>query len=99
MPNIKSQIARLKTNMRDNRINRMRKSQVHTAIKKVDALLNSNASPDEIMKWCRHAESIIDSTARSGTIHRNKASRLKSRLLKKVNKVLNLRKQNNTNAK
>ncbi|HOD41618.1 MAG TPA: 30S ribosomal protein S20, partial [Candidatus Wallbacteria bacterium] len=74
MPRIKSQIARLKTNNRNNIINKARKSQLKTAIKKFEAVLATN-NKDEILKASKQVESIIDSTARTGTIHRNKAAR------------------------
>ncbi|HPG59989.1 MAG TPA: 30S ribosomal protein S20 [Candidatus Wallbacteria bacterium] len=87
MPRIKSQIARLKTNNRNNIINKARKSQLKTAIKKFEAVLATN-NKDEILKASKQVESIIDSTARTGTIHRNKAARTKSRLQKQINKAV-----------
>ncbi len=87
MPRIKSQIARLKTNQRDNVVNKTRKSQLKTAIKKFEAVLATN-NKDEILKATKQVESVIDSTARTGTIHRNKAARTKSRLQKQVNKIM-----------
>jgi small subunit ribosomal protein S20 len=87
MPRIKSQIARLKTNDRNNVINKARKSQLKNAIKKFEAVLATN-NKDEILKASKQVESVIDSTARKGTIHRNKASRTKSRLQKQISKVL-----------
>lgn len=87
MPRIKSQIARLKTNNRNNVINKARKSQLKNAIKKFEAVLATN-NKDEILKASKQVESVIDSTARNGTIHRNKASRTKSRLQKQISKVI-----------
>lgn len=87
MPKIKSQIARLKTNDRDNARNRERKSQLKNAVRKFEAVLATN-NKDEIAKASKLVESVIDSIARTGTIHRNKASRTKSRLQKQVNKAV-----------
>ncbi|MEZ7891179.1 MAG: 30S ribosomal protein S20 [Candidatus Wallbacteria bacterium] len=87
MPNIKSQIARLKTNERDHQSNRARKSQIKTELKKLEEAIAS-AKAENTAELINKVSSLLDSAARSGAIHRNQASRTKSRLQKKVNKTL-----------
>jgi small subunit ribosomal protein S20 len=88
MPKIKSQISRLITNERDTKVNKSRKSQLKTEMKKFDAALATNKKED-IIEAVKAISSALDSTARAKTIHKNRASRTKSRLQKKVNKLTN----------
>lgn len=87
MPKIKSQIARLNTNERDTEINKSRKSQLKTELKKFDAVVASTKK-EEFADAVKKISSALDSTARAKTIHKNKAARTKSRLQKKINKIL-----------
>ncbi len=87
MPKIKSQISRLKTNARDTKVNRSRKSQLKTEMKKFDAVIDANKK-EEMIEAVKQISSALDTTARSKSIHKNKAARTKSRLQKKVNKLM-----------
>jgi small subunit ribosomal protein S20 len=61
--------------------NRQYKSQMKTAIRRVDEAQNK----DEAMKLFTEAVSVIDKVAQKGIIHKNAAANKKSRLAKRVN--------------
>jgi len=78
LPTHKSAKKRLKTNERSNIRNRAVKSHVRTVVK------NAETSVDEAS--LKEAVSALDRAARKKVIHPNKASRMKSRLAKMVQK-------------
>lgn len=79
---IKSGIKRVQIAERNRLRNVAVKSEVKTRIKQVVASLDAQAdSKEAVLK----AISTIDRAARKGIIHHNKAARLKSRLMKRVN--------------
>lgn len=86
MPNIKSQIARLKTNQRDQEKNKTRKSELKTEVRKFNTVLETK-DPEKMKEAIKAIASALDSTARKGAIHKNKAARAKSRLQKHVNRI------------
>jgi small subunit ribosomal protein S20 len=67
--------------------NRMNKSKVHTAIRRVDDALAAG-SQDGVQEVLKKAMSVIHKTAGKGTIHKNTAARKISRLTKRVNRTL-----------
>ncbi|MGX9726582.1 MAG: 30S ribosomal protein S20 [Candidatus Electronema sp. VV] len=67
--------------------NRMNKSKVHTAIRRVDDALAAG-SQDGVQEVLKKAMSVIHKTAGKGTIHKNTAARKISRLAKRVNRTL-----------
>jgi len=60
--------------------NRQYKSQLKTAIRRVDEAQNK----DEALKLLTEAISVIDTVAQKGIIHKNTAANKKSRLAKRV---------------
>ena len=78
MPNIASQIKRVRTNKKSTLANNSQTSAMRTAIKKFEA-----AVAEELL---RAAHKAIDGAASKGLIHKNKASRDKSRLASKLSK-------------
>ena len=78
LPNIASQIKRVRTNKKSTLANNSQTSAMRTAIKKFEA---ENA--EELL---RAAHKAIDGAASKGLIHKNKASRDKSRLASKLSK-------------
>lgn len=79
----KSVEKRDRTSKKANLINRMGRSRIKTAEKKVlDAKDKENAN-----KALNSAVSILDKSVKSGLIHRNKAANKKSTLYKVVNKL------------
>ncbi len=67
-----------------NLINRMGRSRLATATKKVLAAKDPKVAQEEL----RNAFSVIDKSVKSGLIHKNKAANRKARLAKAVDKML-----------
>lgn len=78
LANIKSAIKRAELNVKQNEKNSAQKSAMRTAIK------NFEANPTE--ELFRTASAAIDKAETKGLIHKNKASRDKSRLAAKLAK-------------
>jgi len=83
MPTHKSCEKRILTSRKQNLRNRIAKSRMHTAITTVLAA-RDRASAESALK---KAYSVIDKTAQSGVIHRNKAANQKARLARFVRKI------------
>ena len=66
--------------------NRMNKSTMKTAIKKVEEALVAG-SEDDAKAALKAAIPVIQRTATKGSIHKNNASRKVSRLTRRVNKM------------
>ncbi|MFC5542084.1 30S ribosomal protein S20 [Ureibacillus sp. FSL K6-3587] len=82
MPNIKSAIKRVKTNKKANVANSSAKSAMRTAVKKAEQAIASGA--DNAQELVIQATKALDKAASKGLIHKNAASRKKSRLAKKL---------------
>ena len=84
MPNIKSAIKRVNVSKKKNLENKSIKSQINTAVKKFEeAVIAKDATL--ATKLYAEAVSVIDSAASKKVIHKNTASRKKSRLAVKLN--------------
>ena len=83
MPNIKSAKKRDEINARNNKKNTELKSKVRTLLK---ACLVAASAKDEksIQEKVALAYQAIDKASKGSTFHKNKAARLKSRLIKRV---------------
>ncbi len=86
MPNIKSAKKRVKIEERNKLRNTARKTALKTAVKKVFEAIKNNESADKITQAVNKAYSVIDKAVSKGVIHKNKAARKKSRLVRHVNK-------------
>mgnify|MGYP004513971289 FL=1 len=86
MPNIKSAKKRVKTTEIKTLRNKSIKSDMKTAIKKVDAAI-AEGNQKELEPTFRAAVKTIDQAAAKGILKKNTASRKKSQLALKVNKV------------
>ncbi|WP_239254002.1 30S ribosomal protein S20 [Listeria ilorinensis] len=84
MPNIKSAIKRVKTTDSRNSRNVAQRSAMRTAIKKVEEAAANGAENTQELYVA--ASKKIDMAASKGLIHKNKASRDKSRLAAKLAK-------------
>ncbi|HZG60578.1 MAG TPA: 30S ribosomal protein S20 [Anoxybacillus sp.] len=87
MPNIKSAIKRVKTSNKRRAQNAAQKSAMRTAIKKFEALVEAK-NVEQAQAAFIIASKKIDKAASKGLIHKNAASRQKSRLAKKLNSIL-----------
>ena len=76
MPTHKSVKKRLRQNKKANIQNRSIKSEIKTFVKKVEASLDE--------KDLKETVSLLDKAARKRVVHKNQASRVKSRLTKLV---------------
>ena len=86
MPNIKSAIKRVKTSDERRAHNAAIKSAMRTAIKNFEAVVTNN-DIDNAKDAFANAAKKLDKAARKGLIHKNVASRQKSRLAKKLNSL------------
>ncbi|MBN2261154.1 MAG: 30S ribosomal protein S20 [Clostridiales bacterium] len=86
MANIKSAEKRIKVIAKKTAINKSRKSELKTVIKKFNEAVDSG---DKTLAENRFklAEKTLMQTAKDNTIHKNAASRKVSRLSKKLNKM------------
>jgi small subunit ribosomal protein S20 len=84
MANIKSAQKRIKVTEAKTLRNRMIKSALKTVIKKFEATV-TNKSVDEAKVAYINAARALDMAASKGVIHKNMASRKKSRLAAKLN--------------
>lgn len=83
MPNIKSAMKRVKVNKVKAASNKARNSNLKTVLKKADQVIAENSADKEAV--IRLAIKKVDQAAAKGLIHKNKASRKKSQLTKKLN--------------
>ena len=80
MAHHKSCLKRIKTNEKSRLRNQAAKSAVRTLQRKFD-----KAGKEQEAAVARELLALVDSTARKGIIHANKAARLKSRIQKRLN--------------
>jgi len=81
LANIKSQIKRNRQNEKRRLRNRVYKGRARTSIKKA-RLSIEDGSLEEARKVTLEAVSALDKAAQKGVLHKNNASRRKSRLMK-----------------
>jgi len=86
MPNIKSAMKRMRTNKKRQLRNRMAKSAMRTAIKKVDVAI-VEGDLDTAAKALPFAISQIGKTAKKKMLHKRTAARKTSRLMKRLNRA------------
>ena len=83
MPNIKSAKKRVKVNKTKAAANKATKSNLKTILKKADAACVNNAA--DKADAVKVAIKKVDQACAKGLMHKNKASRKKSQLAKKLN--------------
>lgn len=86
MPNIKSAKKRQETELRDKARNKSCKSELATALKKINALITSG-DKEGATKLLPATFSILDEMVTKGIIHKNKADRQKATLSEKIAKI------------
>ncbi|ADK82284.1 30S ribosomal protein S20 [Sediminispirochaeta smaragdinae] len=84
MPSNKSAEKRHRQNQKRRLRNRIMKSGVHTARRKVDAALKSGDKEAAEQAYKAYVQ-LIDKAARKSVLHKNNAARKKSRLSKALN--------------
>jgi len=86
MANIKSAKKRILVIEKKTALNRKRKSEIKTYIKKFDAAVE-NAQIEEARALLKTIESKLDRAASKNTMHKNAASRKVSRLNARLNNI------------
>ena len=84
MPNIKSQVKRVKTNEKRRQFNASYKASMRTAIKNVVVAIE-NKNVEAAKEAYNTANKKLDKAVAKGICHKNFAARQKSRLSKKIN--------------
>lgn len=83
MPNIKSAMKRVKVLEKKAAVNKIKKSEIRTAVKKARvAVAESSESAIELF---RDAQKKLDQAAAKGRMHKNTVARRKSRIAKAMN--------------
>ena len=85
MPNIKSAKKRVKVNETKAAANKARKSNLKTTLKKADAAVATGAA--DKAEAIKVAIKRVDQACAKGLMHKNKAARKKSQLMKLLNKA------------
>ncbi|HNY28194.1 MAG TPA: 30S ribosomal protein S20 [Candidatus Sumerlaeota bacterium] len=85
MPNVKSAKKRVKTNEKRRIRNRQARATLRTALKQANVSVAPGSDLEAAKTVTQQAFSLIGKTAKKGIIHRNKAARQESRLMKKLN--------------
>ncbi|MGC8819558.1 MAG: 30S ribosomal protein S20 [Fervidobacterium sp.] len=88
MPNKKSAEKRVRVSEKRRILNKAYKTSMKNKIKAVLTAIAEKKPAEEVRELFRKAQSAIDKAARSGAIHKNQASRRKSRLAAKVKAYL-----------
>ena len=86
MANIKSAIKRIRSSERRRKINQLHRSRARTLIKKTHKLIDAGEF-EEAQVAAQEATSALDKAAQKGIIHKNRAARSKSRLMKGLNRA------------
>jgi small subunit ribosomal protein S20 len=84
MANHKSALKRNRQNLKKRANNRSNRGQLRTQLRKIQTTL-AEQNPDEVQKLLAPTFSVIDRSVQKGVLHKNAASRQKSRLMAKVN--------------
>jgi len=86
LANSKSALKRLRSAERRQLRNRMFRGRARTAVKKARRLMDAG-HPEESREAVRAAVVALDKAAQKGIIHKNKAARQKSRLMRRLNQI------------
>lgn len=86
MANTRSAIKRIRSSARKRERNQVFRSQARTFIKKTRRLI-AERKTEEARQEAQLAISALDKAAEKGVIHKNKAARYKSRLMRRLNQT------------
>jgi len=87
VPNLASTAKRVRQNERNRTRNRSRKAELKTETRKLTDALH-DGKLDQAKKLLTTVTKKLDQVAAKGSVHRNTASRRKSRLAKRINAAL-----------
>jgi small subunit ribosomal protein S20 len=86
LANTKSAIKRIRSSERRRKINQVHRSRARTFVKRTRTLIAAGQL-EEAEVMAQQALSALDKAAQKGIIHKNKAARSKSRLMKQLNQA------------
>jgi len=87
MANHKSAIKRNRQSQRRRAVNRSNTQRLRTQLKKMKSAIGAN-SKEDVQKLLGPTLSLLDKSIQKGVLHKNAASRQKSRLMQGVNRIL-----------
>ncbi|RQD72753.1 MAG: 30S ribosomal protein S20 [Candidatus Syntrophonatronum acetioxidans] len=87
MPNTKTALKRMKTNLKREERNKAVKTRIKSSVKRFENALKAD-NKEEAQKFLNMAYRNIDKAVSKGILHKNNASRKKSRLSKLFNNKL-----------
>ena len=87
MANLKSSIKRIRSSRRKAEYNQIRRSTARTYVKKARGLI-AEGNLEEAQAVVQLAIKALDRAAQRGVIHKNNASRRKSRLVRQLNQAM-----------
>ena len=87
MANIKSSKKRISQNSKRAELNKNRKSRIRSSIKKIDSASLDKKNKEELSKNFLKVESELAKSVNKGVYKKNTASRLISRLAKKIKSI------------
>jgi len=85
MPNIKSAIKRVSVTEKKTAVNKIKRSEIRTSLKKTRSAVAS--SVENAGDMVREAQSNLDKAAAKGYLHKNNVARKMSKLAKAANKA------------
>ena len=86
MANTQSAIKRIRSSERRRRINQVHRSRARTYVRRTHKLIAAGQL-EEAEVLAEQAVSALDKAAQKGVIHKNKAARSKSRLIRQLNQA------------
>lgn len=89
MANHKSAIKRIRQNAKRREYNRMYRSRARTFVKRARLAIETSKSETEAIEATRLAIMELDRAASKGVIHKRNAARRKSRLMLRLNAIIN----------
>ncbi len=87
MAHSRSAKKRIRQTRKGTDVNRARRNVLKTATKRLLGAIEQKSTTESVT-LLKELQTKLDKTAQKGTIHKNKAARKKSRLAKRVNKLL-----------
>jgi len=85
MPNIKSAIKRVSITEKKTAVNKIKRSEIRTSLKKTQAAVATSA--DNAAELVRDTQAKLDKAAAKGYLHKNTVARRQSRLAKGLKKA------------
>ena len=86
MPTIKSSKKRLRQNAKKRERNKIRKDKLKKVVKEIEGLIDQGEK-EKAEEMVPEFMKTVDRAAAKGPLHKNKAARIKSKIMKKLNDI------------